>query len=97
MAAGVGWGIRTDNKFRFIVHVDFQVDCECFFLMVQLWLSLLLVLWFVSLFAGVVFVVIVAVLGFVFLVFLCLFSFFCVAVAADVAACVVFAAVAGLL
>ena len=55
MAAGVGGGISADNKFRFMVHVDFQVDCERFFLMVQLWLSLLLVLWFVFLFAGVVF------------------------------------------
>ena len=30
MAAGVGGGIRADNKFRFMVHVNFQVDCECF-------------------------------------------------------------------
>ena len=59
-----------------MIHVNFQVDGECFFLMVQLWLSLLLlVLWFVSLFAGD-FVVVVAVLGFVFLCFSVCFLFF---------------------
>ena len=52
--------------------------------MVQLWLSLLLlVLWFVSLFAGV-FVGVVAVVGFVVFVPLRLFSVFYVAVAACV-------------
>ena len=90
MAAGVGGGIRADNKLRFMVHVNFQVDCECFFLMVQLWLSLLFG-FVVRFFVCWCFCCGCCCFGFC---FCCVSLFvFCVAVAADAAACVVWTVV----